>query len=129
MAGNNGQTNREKAAAESHKAAEDEKVVDEKMKKLLAEFLEENKVARVVWNDGTDHLKFRENVTVIAAHGSHILIFEENEYTMVRWGQVIEITFKPSERLVMAAMMGQRMQEKFLDSIAHPKKGDGREFQ
>ena len=72
--------------------------------KKIKEFLDENTAKYILYRSG-EEIKKKENVPVLIMQQSSILIFENEEYTVIPWDSLIEVVLPLTEKAIKAAMI------------------------
>jgi len=100
---------------------------EERKKNAMEKFKKDNMVLRITWNSGiSNQLKQKENVAVLPRPGLYVLIVEDTEITMIRWGQVIEMVFPPNNKITDILIAAVDKADKFAKKMMDDKP-DGRE--
>jgi hypothetical protein len=98
---------------------------DAEFKKLAEDFKKNNRCTRIIYKDGHDEVVELKDVIALLHPGAYVTIVGETEHTIIRWGQLIEVSFPSSEEMFRAMVLSAARQEKMIASMTRQPKPDG----
>ena len=111
--------------AVANKAVSDKKKEDAEFKKLAEDFKKNNRCVRIIYKNAHDKVVQLDNVIALLHPGAYVTIVGETEHTIIRWGQLIEVSFPSSEEMFRAMVLSAARQEKLIASMTRQPKPDG----